>query len=79
MFLALSVNQNKLITKLCNGEAVPDSKDAQQALSLLGLDDQVVRSKDGLHLAKTIRLIDAARVQGAVNAGVTFEHHLLID
>ena len=79
MYLALTVNQSKLIARLCKAETVPDSQEIQQALRLLGLSDQVVRSMGGLHLAENIKLIDAARVQGAINSGIAFEHHLLID
>ncbi|MBT5053099.1 MAG: biotin--[acetyl-CoA-carboxylase] ligase [Gammaproteobacteria bacterium] len=79
MFLALTVNQNKLITNLCDGHTVPDSKDVWQTLDLLGLSAQVVTSKGGLHLAKKIKLVDAAQVRAALSAGVAFEHHLLID
>jgi BirA family biotin operon repressor/biotin-[acetyl-CoA-carboxylase] ligase len=79
MFLAFTVNQNKLIKNLCDGQIVPDSEELQQALTLLGLDTQVLTSKGGLHLAKKIKLIDAAQVQYALTAQVVFEHHLLID
>ena len=79
MFLALTVNQNKLITNLCDGQTVPDSKDAWQTLDLLGLSAQVVTSKGGLHLAKKIKLVDAEQVRVAISAEVAFEHHLLID
>ena len=64
MFLALTMNQNKLITNLCDGQTVPDSQEARQALNLLGLSAQVVTSKGSLHLVKKIELIDAAQVQG---------------
>lgn len=79
MFLALTLHQNELIAKLCDGERVPDSKAARQALNLLGLNDQIGSSKGGLHLVKKVKLIDAARVQSAINPAVAFEHHLLID
>ena len=79
MFLALTMNQNKLITNLCDGQTVPDSQEARQALNLLGLSAQVVTSKGSLHLVKKIELIDAAQVQGTLSAEVAFEHHLLID
>ena len=79
MFLALTVNQNKLITNLCDGHTVPDSKDVWQTLEILGLSAQVVTSKGGLRLAKKIKLVDAAQVRAALSAGVAFEHHLLID
>lgn len=79
MFLALTANQNKLIRQLCGGQTVPNSKEAQQALSLLGLNDQVMRLVGGLRLAGKVELIDAARVRSRLGAGITFEHHLLID
>ena len=79
MFLALTSKQNKLVTLLCDGQSVPVSEDALEALSLLGLEDQIVRMEQALRLQGKFNLINAARVEGSLDPGVTYEHHLLID
>ena len=38
-----------------------------------------MRLAGGLRLAGKVELIDAARVRSRLGAGITFEHHLLID